>query len=447
MSITKTYSCNVKLKSKKDGKKVFTAIANSLVKDRDNEIVLPKGAMLDEYYKNPVMANAHAFWMPSVGKVHEIRVSDDRMEFDFDFAPTQDGQDYEKLYEGGYQRAFSVSFIPAEDGITEVDGGVKEIAVELPNGGKQTIDLTKYEGVERIISKWELLEISPVLIGANQEALLTEGKTYTDIAKNFVAKSFNKENEFAKNILENINSYIDQYEKAMEHQNVTTIHKVAGFDVSDISDMDMASSMAKHALKDKKAGFEKTNIDWSKYALGFVYYDADKSENFKSYKYPHHIVNDKGELIVNIPAVEKAIENVKADDNLDAGAKEIALAHLEQHLADAKETDIYREYKAKQNTSDNDNSDGAVDSNNKNYGAYVEKLEKALDDMQEMMAELKIKMSLTFDFVSALYEDAQSNKTIADDNSGDDGDYNEDLVAQKLQELAKELNDVFKTEK
>jgi len=95
--------------------KGFTAIANTYVVDRDREVVLPKGCVYDLYLKNPVMLNIHDYNSPSVGKVTDIRVGD-QIQFDFEFAQTPEGKQFEYLYSNGFQEAFSIGFVVPHTG-------------------------------------------------------------------------------------------------------------------------------------------------------------------------------------------------------------------------------------------------------------------------------------------------------------------------------------------
>ena len=131
----------------------LSGIASSPALDRDGERIVP-GAWIQglfRYRQNPVVIAAHVHRSDSgsptiVGKVLKIQVQDGRLEFTMEFAPTENGREWAKLYAGGYARAFSVGFIP-------LDG-------EVDKDGIYTI------------TRAELLEISCVAVPANPEALV-----------------------------------------------------------------------------------------------------------------------------------------------------------------------------------------------------------------------------------------------------------------------------------
>jgi HK97 family phage major capsid protein len=122
------------------------AIVNSGQEDRSGEILDMKGLDIKTYMKNPVLANGHDYSKPSVGRTHKLtKRKDGSLDAEFEFATDIDGYDEPKildqLYRKGYQFAFSIGFIPKE-----VQGNVYTTS--------------------------EMIEFSPVLIGADARALL-----------------------------------------------------------------------------------------------------------------------------------------------------------------------------------------------------------------------------------------------------------------------------------
>lgn len=74
---------------------------------------------------------------------------------------------------------------------------------------------------------------------------------------------------------------------------------------------------------------DKDKIDWKKYAQAFAWYDASDSENFGSYKLPHHDVKD-GKLVT----VKKGVEAAAAVLQGARGGTDIDnVANVKEHLA------------------------------------------------------------------------------------------------------------------
>lgn len=122
------------------------AIVNSGQEDRHGEILSIKGLDIAKYMTNPILADGHDYSQPSVGVTHKIvKKKNGSIEAEFSFATDVDLYDKPKildqLYRKGYQFAFSIGFIP-------------------------------FEAEGNTYTKSEMIEFSPVLIGADAQALL-----------------------------------------------------------------------------------------------------------------------------------------------------------------------------------------------------------------------------------------------------------------------------------
>jgi len=126
--------------------------------DRDNEILLPKGAILTHYKKNPQVLWAHDYGTPPIGRAAWIKkdASSKGLLAKTIYATTAFAEEIWTLVKGGFLPARSVGFIPIES--HEPDD--KEIA---RNPGRA--------GARRVYDKWEMLEYSVVPVPSNRQAL------------------------------------------------------------------------------------------------------------------------------------------------------------------------------------------------------------------------------------------------------------------------------------
>lgn len=121
--------------------------------DRDGDIIVPDGAILDNYLKNPVFLWAHDWHgrLP-VGKAEDVRiVPGTGVDFDILFDSGDPfAMDVERKYRGGFLNAVSIGFQP-----------------------KEWTERRNEEGwvVGYVFTSWELLELSGVPIPANADAL------------------------------------------------------------------------------------------------------------------------------------------------------------------------------------------------------------------------------------------------------------------------------------
>lgn len=124
--------------------------------DRDRDRVMPRGAVLENYLKNPVVMWGHSYGAPAdvIGRTVNLETNDGGVIADFELRPAANDQDPQNivrlLWDGGWVRTASIGFRPIE---------------MQPN---------EYGGND--ITAWELLEWSLVPIPANQDALRLAAK-------------------------------------------------------------------------------------------------------------------------------------------------------------------------------------------------------------------------------------------------------------------------------
>lgn len=141
------------LVTRKDGGRI---LINTASVDRDRDRVMPAGARVDNYMRNPVVQWGHDYHSPwaTIGKTTKLEVSPDGITADFDLRPTANEQDPQHiirlLWEGGWVRTASIGFMPAKAKPNDVGGNDFE--------------------------EWELLEWSLVPVPSNQDALRLAAK-------------------------------------------------------------------------------------------------------------------------------------------------------------------------------------------------------------------------------------------------------------------------------
>jgi hypothetical protein len=136
--------------------------------DRDDEILLPKGIVVDEFNKAPQVLLGHnpAQLPVALGPVTAVTAKDVRAATLF--GPTAMAQDTKELVKGGFLRTASVGFVPlkiAEKGTPEF-GKLAEKFTKVWPEFAEVRDI-----VRRIIEKWLILEWSFVSVPANINAL------------------------------------------------------------------------------------------------------------------------------------------------------------------------------------------------------------------------------------------------------------------------------------
>lgn len=142
-----------------------TSYINTAAKDRDNEVILPKGVVLTHYRKNPVVPYGHDYRGLPVAKNIWIKKDDKGLLAKTVFLDHAFAEDVYRLYSesvagtGPAMKAWSIGFIPLKWEDSKVDED------NQPKRGERDTN------PKRTYKKWELLEYSAVMIPSNPEAL------------------------------------------------------------------------------------------------------------------------------------------------------------------------------------------------------------------------------------------------------------------------------------
>ena len=152
--------------------RTVTAIITSDAIDRDDEVLLPKGANIEQFEKNPVVLWSHNSSLPPIGKVEWIKRGTGKITAKVKFAATDLAEEVWQLFKGGFLKAFSIGFMPIESRVPTPDDIRKR---------------PEWAVVRRIFSAYELLELSAVAVPSNPQALATAIKSgkFEVIAKDF----------------------------------------------------------------------------------------------------------------------------------------------------------------------------------------------------------------------------------------------------------------------
>ena len=136
--------------------------------DRDKEIIVPSGVMLDDFRKNPSVLYAHNYGALPVGKDIWIKEDEKGILAKTVYAKHQFADDVYNLVSDGFLNANSIGFIPVKS-VTKKDKEWKTVTEMLMKDyGIEEDNINK---AERIYTKWILLEHSDVPVPSNPEAL------------------------------------------------------------------------------------------------------------------------------------------------------------------------------------------------------------------------------------------------------------------------------------
>jgi DNA polymerase III delta prime subunit len=146
--------------------------------DRDGDIVVPNGAVLDHYRNNPVVLFAHDYASLPIGKSLWIKTDEKGLISKTQYAKHAQASDIFEYRKSGFPMAKSIGFIPLEV-IEREDFG----DVDIKSLGLEETDL---KDAQRIFPKWLMLEYSDVPVPSNPDALqlaISKGIMTMDEAK------------------------------------------------------------------------------------------------------------------------------------------------------------------------------------------------------------------------------------------------------------------------
>lgn len=458
------------------GKNVYSAIASTDALDRDQEVLVPKGVILDQFMKNPVMLFIHDYRQVPVGRVLDINVDDEKIKIDFEFAESTLGQELEGLYKSNFMSAFSVGFYPRA--FTPIDDETPEqLSVEVADGSKFTLDLTKYKSrPHNVISKWELLEVSPVPIPSNPEALLLRAKD--ELVRKFVggggAKSAGQllEHQIGarlKALTTDLKTFWKELENESALERAVPIHETEI--LKDVT-WDAAGASGKLAAWASEDGSgDKEHMDWGKYAEGFAWVDINKADSFSSYRFPHHTVVD-GKLVAVWRGVTAAMADLLSSKgkipeedvrsvylhlashygNLDLPAPDLDKEYNEAQLkaiAEGKEIPVEVEDEGGQGDKEGDvNNNTSVTT--ELLKTFVETNFKQTNDvLVELEETMRVRMNVV---VNRLDEMQQQLKELSDSlnnhegdptgGEGENGKSNDEGLGEQVDALSKMMQDL-----
>jgi HK97 family phage prohead protease len=225
------------------GDNKLRAYASTITPDRDGEVVLPNAYVGSKksFMQNPVLLQFHNYWDEPVGKITSLDHDDFGMIMEVEFAPTEAGKKFATLYKGGFMNAFSIGFIPKKS-IRPSDSGDELAQLGLSK------DIFNKEGVYRIFTEIELLEVSCVPVPANRDAIVLSAKSLAskdasaieDIIAELKAlkKEFSKDEDAdvkgAEDVVEDVVEDVDA--KETDGANDKGVEDVEDEEVEDVED-------------------------------------------------------------------------------------------------------------------------------------------------------------------------------------------------------------------
>jgi len=335
-------------RSAPDGRKIYKAIATTAALDRYGEVVLPKGCDDKHFKNNPVLVAIHDSRQVTIGHLESWDITKDAITVELTFTQDELGQTFEQRYINKDMNAFSIGFRPKAGGVTEIWspwGGkppeVKSMEFKLPNGETHVLDFTDMEQIPFCVyTAWDWLELSPVPIPANPEALLLReandiiSRAYSGstVMRSFVQEKVKGE---LQPILDALKKFTDKSEIDFKISGFVDKHSTAVDMTAEWSAATAKTELARWASADGSG--KKDTIDFSKFSKGFTSFNPEQADSISAYKYVHHTASS-GESVDALKAVWRGVTTAMAALMEDADGTEMEYNHLAAHYTDAGKT-------------------------------------------------------------------------------------------------------------
>lgn len=164
--LRKGYIKESQLKISEDEERTILADVTTQSPDADGDIVIAKGCELDRYLKNPIITINHSYVTEDiVGSAKQIEMLDDRIRFKIKLNDTDKALNLWKQIKAGDIRGNSIGFLIKEAFVK----GTKEF-----DNIAKSLNINKLDGVNRVITKFKLIENSIVALPCNPDALNVE---------------------------------------------------------------------------------------------------------------------------------------------------------------------------------------------------------------------------------------------------------------------------------
>ena len=167
----KTAAFESKIESVNEKDRTMVVRISTDQKDRDGEVLIPKGVDLKDFSKNPVVLWAHDYTVPPIAKALWTKRKDGEVISKPRFAETDFAEEIFQLYVGEFMSTWSVGFMPLKnkDESWAMHKPTEEELKERPD----------WKGAWNIIDKWALWEYSAVPVPSNPGALTLAVKSGT----------------------------------------------------------------------------------------------------------------------------------------------------------------------------------------------------------------------------------------------------------------------------
>lgn len=306
----------------------FPWIMSDYTLDRDVERIDPDGWDLKAYRKNPVVLWAHNIWVPAIGKLSGVKVSEGKLQGKV----TLDSSEVDPF-------AGMIAQKVANGTISAGSVGYRSTKVEFPQQNEE--DKQRGERARLISRKQELYEFSICNVPSNPTALVQRGNPET--AKNVKPLNIMLKGGFVEDEARS-GSESPESRSADGQEGAQAAGGVQGDQAGaeSASESQIDENHEKAVIPYKDLGFAEDNTAWDGPAqirqadtatlkVICTWYDSEKPDVKGSYKLPHHRAGDKKAVWRGVTAAMGALLGARGGANIPAGDRRGVYNHLVKH--------------------------------------------------------------------------------------------------------------------
>jgi len=375
--------------------RAVTAIVSTADRDRDGEIVDPKGIQLDGYLKNPVLLWAHRYMDPPIGRAMWVKRKKEGLVAKFEFfSKSQFANEIYQLYREGFLKAFSIGAnenalvieayrkgliqsvqlkkdleleeIEIEDKEEEIiiDADIKpettenyhRIPVDDPGKHKghkiRTITISAKKGIKALYCV-DCKKIITYLFDKDKWTM-EEARRWVDEHKGILSRYEEKINRSEKMEEKTIVEIDEIYQELdIDELDETQDEEIRLEDEFEIEDLELEE---KGVIPYKDLGKLPEDTPWngpaevreaevSDLKLMCAWYDSEKPDIKQSYKLPHHKAKGHKAVWRGVAAAMAALLGARGGVNIPDADRKGVYNHLAKHYKQFdKEVPEFREY-------------------------------------------------------------------------------------------------------
>ena len=328
IALRKAFTSEVKVPTDGADDRTVEFIISSTRRDRDGDIIDPKGWQLKDYKNNPVVLWGHNPHQPPIGRAKSVWLDGDKLMAKAEFAdneadPSGFADTIYRMLKAGYLNATSVGFLPHEF----------EFIKDKDEDGDIYVTGLKF-------TKQDLMEFSVVSVPSNADALVTD-KSVGDIKpyKQFLEKALDEYESYKDTLLVPKDKAFEVYKtitknsKESKGNDMKVDKRVITYNAAH---EDGTPKAPKDTEWDGPEEVSKAEVD-DLYMMSAYVKETDDEPNKEDFKLPHHTADNKSVVWRGVTAAMASLMGARGGVDVPEDERRGIYDHLAKHYREFDE--------------------------------------------------------------------------------------------------------------